>query len=230
MSYTENLHLRVLDDSDTYGDIIAQGNAIATRLEELFGPNLSDYQNLSTITAYITALENSVTTLSSRADELSSRINTVNAQLGARITTCEAQVTELNSEVKTITDDQGNVITGTLKKYSLTANSVGYVRTFSIDNRFLHIDSGALEINLTSAINLQPSVAAKLVAASCYKTISDNSIANPLTLHSFGSISGTYGKYIIFRAVNSYVNNNEEVTPLYEGGTYTVILDIFIPD
>ena len=230
MSYTENLHLRVIDNDENIVNIYTQGNSLATQLEALFGANYSDYQNLSTITADIEALENSVSALSSRADELSSQINSVNAQLGNRITACETQVTELNSEVKTITDDQGNVITGTMKKYSLTANSVGYVRTFSIDNRFLHIDSGLLEIDLTSAINLQPSVDAKLIAASCYKTINDSSMSSPLSLHSFGSKSGTYGKFIIFRAVNSYVNNNEEVTPLYEGGTYTVILDIFIPD
>lgn len=230
MEYTTYLNLLVLEDTDTMTSVFSQANAIATQLELLFGPNYSDYQSLSTITADIESLENSVTTLSSRADELSSQINSVNAQLGNRITTCETQVTELNSEVKTITDDQGNVITGTMKKYLLTANSVGYVRTFSIDNRFLHIDSGALEIDLTSAINLQPNVSAKLVTASCYKTINDSSITSPLSLHSFGSKTGAYGKYIIFRAVNSYVNNNEEVSPLYEGGTYTVILDIFIPD
>ena len=226
MEYTEHLNLPVLEDGDTMTSVFSQANAIATQLENLFGDNLDDYQSLSDITTDIAGLKNDMLDVQGDITDLENE----DTSLGNRITALNTLVTQIQSGRNVYTDADGNIVNGTITKYVLTAESIGYVNSYPLDNRYLHVDNGALEINLTEAIGLIHTANAVLLSAEIYENRNSSSINNPLALHSFGNKIGFFGKYIIFRAKNTYVGATENPDPIYEGKSHTIVLTIFVED
>ena len=222
MEYTENLNLPVLEDSDTMTSVFTQANSIAEQLEELFGDNLDDYQNLDQITTDIATINGSLTALLNRTvvnehdiDELETSVGNANAKILA--------LERLNNNI----DVDGQTVNGYLEKYVLSVNSVGDVTSVDIgDGKYFHADKGYLEINLTDALNISASESIVIESAVIYRGVIINERIAPLSLYSCGGKSGAYGKYITFTGVNTSVNSTQELVSLYNNVPYTVVLTI----
>ena len=191
MEYTENLNLPILEDGDTMTSVFTQANSLATQLEELFGANLEDYQNLGTITTRMNTIEGSLTALLNRTvvnehdiDELETSMGNANAKILA--------LERLNNNI----DVDGQTVNGYLEKYVLHANSVGNVVTVDIgDGKYFHKDNGYVEINLTSALNISASESIIIESSRVSKKFSSTSSRrsnNPSTI----SESSTFQPFI----------------------------------
>lgn len=222
MEYTENLNLPVLEDSDTMTSVFSQANAIAEQLENLFGDNLDDYQNLDQITADIATINGSLSALLNRTvvnehdiDDLETSMGNANASI--------LSLERLNNNINV----DGQVVNGYLEKYVLSANAIGNVNTVDIgDGKYFHKDNGYLEINLTSALNISASESIIVESAAIYRNSTSNERIAPLSLHGCGGKTGSYGKYIVFTAANSLVNTSQESASQYDNVGYTVVLTI----
>ena len=222
MSYTEHLNLRVIDDNENIVNVYTQGNAIAEQLEELFGENLDDYQNLDQITAELATIQGSLTALLNRTvvnehdiDELETSMGNANAKI--------LSLERLNNNI----DVDGQTVNGYLEKYVLSVNSVGNVNTVDIgDGKYFHKDNGYLEINLTSALNISASESIIIESADIYRTSVGYERIAPLSLYSCGGKTGAYGKYITFSGVNCSVNTSQESISQYDNVQHIVVLTI----
>lgn len=222
MSYTEHLNLKIIDDTDAMTNVFTQGNAIATQLEALFGDNLDDYQNLDQITTAIATINGSLTALLNRTvvnehdiDDLETAMGNANASI--------LSLERLNNNINV----GGQVVNGYLEKYVISVNSIGNVVTVDIgDGKYFHKDNGYAEINLTSALNISASESIVIESAVIYRNNASNERVAPLSLDGCGGMTGSYGKYITFKAVNASVNTTENATSKYDNVSYTVVLTI----
>lgn len=114
MSYTENLELKIVDNTDDFHEAFTQGNYNASKLEQKIGGLLDDLESLPGIMTDITNLQGDVGTLQGETSSLDNRLDTA-----------EDIITDIIAGKGTIVDEEGNVITGTYKTYYVEVTATG---------------------------------------------------------------------------------------------------------
>lgn len=230
MSYTTNLELRVIDNSDNFTDVFTQGNYNANKLEEKMGSLLDDLQALPQVVEDITTLQGNVSDLDATITGVGHRVDDLvdeDIVINNKITAIENGSVKLNVG--------GEIITGTVARYVINATATGFVDSIIIGDNKLTLKKGSINLNATTLFNITNPSAIKILNYAVYdnniETGTNADVDTRFIFNGFQVNPITFNYLMEFGAENVYITPAQSsVAGTYEGKEYVIVIDLFRPD
>lgn len=215
MSYTTNLELKIIDDSDNFDEVFPQGNYNANKLEEKIGGYLDDMEDLPEMRTDIATLQNSVSALLNRTIANETAIGNVSSR-----------VSQIEQGKGFYINENGEQVDGIITRFIVNTTATGYNSVINFDDNKLVIRNGDVSINLYEMLGITSMSGKFIVNANCYVNAYNGFNPNFAFSGVYKFPTQNYFRLNFHACDSVYANINQSI-PDYQDKAVTVVFDLF---